>query len=107
MSRHLTRNQHRSTAFELAAAILVIALIFIAAAAPAFSRAATPKAFASVRLKHGQTLWELAKSHPVQGMSTEQVVELIKRESGLRTTPAEGDVVRLPSPLLDGAVCAR
>lgn len=108
MSRSHAHRPRKTSLAEWALAIAILALIFLAAAAPALSKAQTPRAFTSVRIEAGATLWQLAKAHPVPGMSTEQVVDVIKRTNHLDGAPVAGEVVQLPSQDgQNGAVCSR
>ena len=62
----------------------------------------------SVRVESGQTLWNLAESHPVAGMSTDQTAELI---AGLNDLGGRGlvahTIVRVPATTPSDAVASR
>lgn len=109
MTRSHAHRTRKSPLAEWLVAVAILVVIFVVAAAPAISRAAAPRSFTSVRIEAGATLWDLAASHPVPGMSTEQVVELIRSANHLEdAAPVAGDVVKLPSPASQSnAVCSR
>ena len=62
----------------------------------------------SVRVESGQTLWDLAESHPVAGMSTDQTAELIARLNnvGSRGLVAH-TVVRVPAATPSESLASR
>ncbi|MBI5231351.1 MAG: hypothetical protein HY876_04205 [Coriobacteriales bacterium] len=95
------------SAAEWAVVIAILLGIVFAAARPASGRAHEPNAFSSVRIERGDTLWSLAETHPVRGMTTEQVVQLIKRENRIAQAPSAGQVVSVPAAPDGTAVCAR
>jgi hypothetical protein len=57
----------------------------------------------AVRVEAGETLWTLAKAHPVEGLSTEQNTQLIARLNGMdsHTQVAAGTVLRVPAAPAD------
>jgi len=62
----------------------------------------------SVRVERGQSLWDLARSHPVEGMSTAQTAELIATLNDLGTSNLVANtVVRVPANESSGAFASR
>jgi Tfp pilus assembly protein FimV len=87
-------------------ATLIVALlnVLIRPEAPA------PSSWGTVSVAPSGTLWEIAASHPVRDLSTQQVVRLIQQENGLTSgTVYAGQVLRVPSqePALGVAVALR
>lgn len=85
--------------------IAFFALLASAAVVVALSRAAQPtppqpEAWASVTVSEAVTLWTLAQSHPVAGLSTAETVALIKESNALRSaTIHEGQILQVPARL--------
>jgi len=63
---------------------------------------------AAVHVANGDTLWSLARAHPVPGLSTAQTVDLIRAING-RTDAAiqAGEVLLIPGNTSHGVVAAR
>lgn len=90
---------HSSIVWFLALATL--ALIVCALALTAFL--ATPHVDPAsvqtrlVRVEAGDSLWAIAKAHPVAGLRTEETVELIRRSNGLEGSLVyAGQVIEVP-----------
>lgn len=76
--------------------LLLLAAAVVAAAAVSGSRPLHDVPYAvSVRVQEAQTLWTLAEEHPIDGRSTEQTVETIRRLNGL-----EGNTLAVGTQLL-------
>ncbi len=88
------------TRTELLIALTVLAFTLCAAVLPsilATAPAATPTV--AVRVADQETLWDLAKAHPVSGNTTAQTVSIIRDLNGLEGSMiAAGEVLRVPAP---------
>lgn len=83
---------------SILAMLIVIALIVIAANSGL--RTSTPSSTRTVSVASGQTLWGLAISHPVEGLTTAQTVELIGEMNGLQGgAVAVGQQLTIPEPV--------
>ena len=77
--------------------LVVIAVLLLVGVAVTRSPGANAVHSTSVRVERGQSLWDLAKSHPVDGMTTAQTAELIARLNDLGTRSlVTNTVVRVP-----------
>ncbi len=86
--------------------LVVLGTSLLLTAAIVSSRQPLPEISTSVSLtvKPGQTLWGIAREHPVPGLSTAQTVDLICALNGLdRTTITPGDVLHVPVPEPSGS----
>lgn len=91
-----TQAQNGSTAEVCLAILLVFALVAIAAGSG--SRATAPSVTRTVFVSSGETLWALAAANPVEGLSTEQTVELIVEMNALDGSDVTvGQKVTLPA----------
>ena len=81
---------------EIAALILIAVLLVIGVLQSSGSvHAQTPSV--RIRVESRQSLWTLAKEHPVDGLSTEQTAELIENQNGLHGERlASGASIRIP-----------
>lgn len=78
-------------------ALLLIAMLLVAI--PILSRSGdSPVATTSeVKLEQGDTLWSVAESHPIEGFTTAEAVELIASMNGIKTaTIAAGSTIEVP-----------
>lgn len=102
------RDRLRISAFE--AAVLAVIAFALIAAAMASGDAARPAATSTrtVKVAAGETLWELASTHPIAGLSTAQTVERIAELNGLSThNVTAGQSLNVPRTQYEGAVAAR
>jgi len=98
MSRSHTHHRDRFvSAVEWAFVIAVLVAIIVAVAAPALGRTDAPRTFSSVKLGAGDSLWSLAASHPVEGLSTGELVEIIRETNDIDSSPEAGQIVLLPT----------
>lgn len=90
------RRHQRGAAFELAAVVLVCALLLAGIASrPDPSQAQQQTVEVTVRA--GDTLWDIAAAHPVSGLTTGEVVDTIMDLNGLRTPVIEpGMLIAVP-----------
>lgn len=96
MSRHEAARLGRTIfiALLVCAALVVMVSRTVRPAPPA------PDAWASVTVTESATLWALAESHPVPGLSTAETVTLIRESNALPSaTIHEGQVLRVPAQL--------
>lgn len=61
----------------------------------------------TLRIEPGQTLWTIAETHPVEGLTTQQSADLIASINGLRGTVNAGSVIRVPSQAAGSALAMR
>lgn len=91
------RNPRRGlTALEL---VVIVALVIAVVAAALVSRSQTPTDLPTQRVKvgSGDSLWSLAESHPLEGLTTQQTMDLIKRANNMRSDRiAAGSLVIIP-----------
>jgi len=88
----------RLSAFEVGA-LLAIAVGLLIAAAGTFQPSAAVSV-APVKVESGETLWQIARAHPVDGLSTAQTVEFIAEKNRLRGgTILAGETLLVPSAL--------
>ena len=90
----------RGQRFAPAETGLLLLLVLALAACVFISRSpqVAPDRTTTVRVTAGETLWNLARSHPVTGLSTAQTVELIADLNQLEDRAlAVGTAVRVPS----------
>lgn len=90
-----TREQGEATHFQTVACCVVIAATFVLILALSFlfdARASSKRAqvfdaaaTAVVTVHSGDTLWEIAEAHPVDGCSVQDVISYIKEENALTT----------------------
>jgi hypothetical protein len=104
------RRQARRTRLS-APEVLVLAILLallLASAMVARHPAGHDVRSTSVRVESGQTLWDLAKSHPVAGMSTDQTAELIAGLNDLGTRGLVAHmVVRVPATTPSDVLASR
>ncbi len=99
--RHSARlTLERTSALATAAVIaLVIASVSVAALAMlADPQPPAPTGWTSVSVEPNASLWTLASAHPVEGLSTQETVQLIEQENGLTTGMLQvGDTLLVPA----------
>jgi hypothetical protein len=61
----------------------------------------------TLRIEPGQSLWTIAETHPVEGLTTQQSADLIASMNGLRGTVSAGSVIRVPSEAAGSALAMR
>lgn len=63
---------------------------------------------ASVKVAHGDSLWSIAQTHPIAGLTTAQTVDLIAEKNGLsHSGVVPGAVILAPAEDAAGAVAMR
>ena len=94
---------------RLAAAALVAATICVSAASLlARPEAPSPDTWATVSVPSYTTLWDLARAHGVEGLSTAATIELIRAENDLpSSTLYEGQTVRVPATAVSETTVAQ
>lgn len=54
----------------------------------------------SILVEAGDSLWKIAQAHPVEGLRTDQVVDLILHANGMKSSVVyAGQVIEIPEPL--------
>jgi hypothetical protein len=76
-SRRGDANRDRSITWAEALLLCALACALVAGAALSGGTPAVPEHLAPVRVESGDSLWSLAASHPVEGMSTAETVEML------------------------------
>ena len=71
------------SAVEIAIVIAIVVLLILGVATGANTPREHVAAVRTIRVEAGQTLWSIARSNPVPGLTTQQTVELIARTNGL------------------------
>lgn len=105
--RRSERSASRLTIVELAA---LVAIVLLLVAGPVLSRSTSPQDVATtvVRVEQGDTVWTIASTHPVPGLSTAQNADLIARLNDLDTSAlAAGVTLRVPSAVVSASVASR
>jgi hypothetical protein len=96
------RRGHRATPLIVAQGVLVVLLVasIAVSAASLLMRPATPQApgWTCVSVDSHVTLWDLATTHPVDGLGVPATVELIRAENALGSTMLRvGQTLRVPA----------
>lgn len=102
-SGRMTRTQRsgaRLTRTEVLIASCALALTLCAAIIPAVASQAAPATpTVSVRVASQDTLWDIARAHPVEGHTTAETVRLIKSLNDMSGSMiSAGEVIRVPAP---------
>jgi Tfp pilus assembly protein FimV len=80
------------------ATLLVIVILLVVGVFSARPRGDVDATTRTVRVETGDTLWSIARTHPVSGLSTAQAAEKIARDNNLGTgTLAAGAVLVVPA----------
>jgi Tfp pilus assembly protein FimV len=83
---------------ELAIIVALVVAVMLAAAISGARADRPPTPTAAVKVGVGESLWSVAATHPVRGMTTQQTVDLIKRANGLSDSAVTaGTVLQIPS----------
>lgn len=81
---------------SVAAAIVLVAVIF-GARTEAYADIARQTPMQSVSVSAGDTLWDLAEEHPVDGLSTYETVKLIESQNNLSSSDLSlGQTLKVP-----------
>jgi len=101
-----TTRSARLSAVEVAALALTALALVVAAAGASRSVSAVP--VAPVRVEAGQTLWQIARSHRVEGLTTAQTVDFIAEKNGLSEAGVQvGTTLLVPAVSSGEAVAMR
>ncbi len=95
----LVRETRSSHVFKLQMLALVVVLMGFGVLGFTFAppAAEVPTTSIEVRIEAGDTLWEVAERYPVEGMRTEELVDLIARANGIEGGLVHvGTVVAVP-----------
>lgn len=81
-----------------AALLLFVLVLLVAAVILGSSRGTTPTDTMAVEIQPGDTLWSLASSHPIAGLSTGEMVHMISEVNGLEgETLVAGAIIEIPA----------
>ncbi len=90
------------------AALLVVTATVLVASLALEPPAPGTSSWATVSVQQGGTLWGIARSHPVPGLSTAEIIELIRTENGLDSSRLyAGQSLRVPSTAAETMALAR
>jgi hypothetical protein len=90
------------------AALLAIALLLILGAVLTSGTQTVSPALSELRVREGDSLWSLAASHPVEGLTTAQVADLVTKTNGLDSSSiVRGQVILVPSASPDVRLAVR
>lgn len=93
----VSARRQRLSALEVVTLIVVTALLIIGTVAVR-PRASVAGSSQTLQVQAGETLWSIAKTHPVRGLSTAQTVETIAHDNGLDgATLATGQTLIVPA----------
>ena len=102
------RPEQRALSPVEAGILFFIALLLVVGTVAASHRSAAPRESVSVRVERGDTLWTLARTHPVEGMTTEQTADLIASMNGLRDGAlSSGRTILVPAAVSTSRVASR
>lgn len=93
-----TNRSRRSSGLTAAEMVLLVLCLlavvgaFLASAGPALPTGIESRA---IRVEPGQTLWDLAQTHSVDGLSTADTVELIRSMNALSDSRIAADILVL------------
>lgn len=114
VAAHIRTNQRDVTArrrglsFAEKAALIVLGVVLIAVTLGVGSSDAPEVPTMTVRVESGDTLWQLAQRHPVEGLTTEQTVELIVQHNQLDgATVQAGAQIAVPARTSEVATAQR
>jgi hypothetical protein len=103
-----TRPTRGLSGLELAIIVALVAAVIAAAVLSGASAGGQPTRTSTIKVGAGESLWSIATAHPVQGMTTQQNVDAIRRANHLRgSTVAEGSVLRVPGAASGAVALAR
>jgi len=89
-------------------ALVVIALLLILGALSAGQPRSAPPSWSEVQVRAGDSLWTLAVTHPVEGLTTAQVVDLVARDNRLEGRDiVPGDTILVPSESVQQRLASR
>ena len=93
----------RVSAVEMVTLVVIAALLVVGVLATRPQPVATAST-GMIRVEAGDTLWSIAKSHPVPGLSTAQAVELIAANNHVPNGPLSvGSSLEVPAGEVRGA----
>jgi len=100
--------RRRGLSFAEKAALIALGAALIAVTLSAGSSDLPRVSTMTVRVESGDTLWHLAKRHPVEGLTTEQTVELIVQHNQLTgATVQAGAQISVPARTSEIATAQR
>ncbi|MCE5191455.1 MAG: LysM peptidoglycan-binding domain-containing protein [Actinomycetia bacterium] len=103
-------DKHVLSKTETAILALLALCVLAAAVLPALSAAdAAWPAAVTIKVGEAQTLWEIAKAHPIEGLSTAQTVAAIRERNGLTESGLlAGQLLKVPrEPSSGGGLASR
>ena len=88
-------------------ALVVIAVLLIAGPLVSRSRAHASQEMSEMRTEAGDSLWAIARDHPIEGLSTLQTVDVIARTNGLDSANVStGRTLSVPTSAMHTAVAS-
>jgi hypothetical protein len=99
--------RHRSSALEVIA-LLAIAVLLVIGAVSAGGPQGSELPLSRLQVQAGDSLWNLAAAHPVEGLSTAQVAELLADANHLDgALIVPGQTILVPDGMLEKRLVAR
>jgi len=93
-----TKRAHGLTHVEIAT-LIAIAVLIVIGILSAHSSEFAATASLTVQAQPGDTLWSIARNHPIAGFTTAQIAEQIARDNRLAgSTLQAGCVLAVPAP---------
>lgn len=99
--------ERRMSVLERCAVAAVLVAVAVAAIGPIIHRSAAVSTV-PVSVERGQSLWEIAQAHPIDGRSTAETVEYIIARNGLDdSTLQPGTALQVPATASDTQLAMR
>lgn len=88
--------------------LIVIAVLLIAGVVLSARPRAVDAGLSGLKVRSGDTLWTLAAAHPVEGLSTAEVADLIAEVNGRESAMLRpGETIMVPSGSADTRTASR
>jgi hypothetical protein len=98
----------RSAALEIVALVVIALLLVTAVLLTRTPNTGSMDLSYRLRVRSGDSLWTLATSHPVEGLSTAQLADLLAEANGLQgQVLVPGQMIRVPSTKPDERMASR
>jgi nucleoid-associated protein YgaU len=92
------RNSSLRGKLEVLLLAAIVALLVIGAVSTGRPREASPYTTSVLRVRQGDTLWQVAEAHPIDGLTTSQVVDALVAANRLGARSlSPGQMIRIPA----------
>jgi Tfp pilus assembly protein FimV len=106
--RPAARADSRTATLEVVALVIIAILLVAGILLSRSASVAAPDLSQRLKVRSGDSLWAVASSHPVDGLSTTQVVDLLAEANGLRGQALiPGEIILVPTTDLDSRLASR